>query len=70
MIAAQIIALGSLSGEIANLAREFVPAQFSGNPSLPPVYAFAPPAGAFAAIVVIKRIDAPVGTRNGDTVFR
>lgn len=58
MIAAQIIAFGTLSGGIANPAREFGPAVFAGEPSLLPVYLVAPVVGAFAATVVINRINA------------
>jgi glycerol uptake facilitator-like aquaporin len=57
MIASQIIAFGTLSGGIANPAREFGPALFAGDPSLLPVYLLAPPLGAFAATVVIRRIN-------------
>ncbi|XUL92484.1 MIP/aquaporin family protein [Streptomyces galilaeus] len=56
MIAAQILAFGTLSGGIANPAREFGPALFSGNPSLLPVYLLAPALGALTATVVIGRI--------------
>ncbi|MFI6625028.1 MIP/aquaporin family protein [Streptomyces sp. NPDC050528] len=58
MIAAQIIAFGTLSGGIANPAREFGPALLSGSPSLLPVYLLAPPLGALAATVVINGIAA------------
>ncbi|WP_427918817.1 aquaporin [Streptomyces sp. cg40] len=60
MIAAQIIAFGSLSGGVANPAREFGPALFSGAFSLLPAYLLAPLAGAYAATFVIRRI----GTRR------
>jgi glycerol uptake facilitator protein/aquaporin Z len=58
MIAAQIIAFGTLSGGIANPAREFGPALLAGDPSLLPVYLLAPPLGALAATVAINRINA------------
>jgi len=58
MIAARIIAFGTLSGGITNPARKFGPALLSGKPSLLPIHLLAPPAGAFAATVVIRRIDA------------
>ncbi|MEV0910611.1 MIP/aquaporin family protein [Streptomyces hokutonensis] len=58
MIAAQILAFGTLSGGIANPAREFGPALLSGDPSLLPVYLLAPALGALAATVVINRINA------------
>ena len=58
MIAVQIIAFGTLSGGIANPAREFGPALLSGNPSLLPVYLLAPPLGALGATVVINRVHA------------
>ena len=58
MIAAQIVAFGTLSGGIANPAREFGPALFAGTPSLLPAYLLAPPAGAFAATAVIRRLNA------------
>ncbi|MFF3333619.1 aquaporin [Streptomyces sp. NPDC002888] len=58
MIAAQIIAFGTLSGGVANPAREFGPALLAGTPSLLPAYLLAPPAGAWAATVVIRRISA------------
>ncbi|MGW0837656.1 MIP/aquaporin family protein [Streptomyces prunicolor] len=57
MIATQIIAFGTLSGGIANPAREFGPAVFAGAPSLLPVYLLAPPLGALAATVVINGIN-------------
>uniref|UniRef100_A0AAU1ZRS6 Aquaporin n=1 Tax=Streptomyces sp. NBC_00093 TaxID=2975649 RepID=A0AAU1ZRS6_9ACTN len=58
MIGIQIIAFGTLTGAGANPAREFGPALFSGDFSLLPTYLLAPPAGAFAATVMIRRIDA------------
>ncbi|MET7574363.1 aquaporin [Streptomyces sp. NPDC005492] len=58
MIATQIIAFGTLTGGIANPAREFGPALFSGDLSLLPGYLLAPPLGALAATVVIGRIGA------------
>ncbi|MFF5301802.1 MIP/aquaporin family protein [Streptomyces sp. NPDC013161] len=58
MIAVQIIAFGTLSGGIANPAREFGPALLSGNPSLLPVYLLAPPLGALGATLVINRVHA------------
>jgi glycerol uptake facilitator protein/aquaporin Z len=58
MIAAQIIAFGTLSGGIANPAREFGPAVFAGAPSLLPVFLLAPPLGALAATAVINRVHA------------
>ncbi|MFJ9241565.1 MIP/aquaporin family protein [Streptomyces sp. NPDC101776] len=57
MIAAQIIAFGTLSGGIANPAREFGPAVFSGSPALLPVCLLAPPVGALAATVVINQVN-------------
>ncbi|WP_262057466.1 MIP/aquaporin family protein [Streptomyces sp. STR69] len=57
MIAAQIIAFGTLSGGIANPAREFGPALLSGDLSLLPVYLLAPPLGALAATVVINGVN-------------
>ncbi|WP_427918524.1 MIP/aquaporin family protein [Streptomyces sp. cg40] len=56
MITAQILAFGTLSGGIANPAREFGPALFSGDLSLLPVYLLAPPFGALTATVVINGI--------------
>lgn len=56
MIAAQILAFGTLSGGIANPAREFGPALFSGDLSLLPVSLLAPPLGALGATVVINGI--------------
>lgn len=58
MIGIQIIAFGTLSGGVANPAREFGPALFSGAFSLLPTYLLAPPAGALAAAIMIRRIDA------------
>ena len=58
MIAAQIVAFGTLSGGIANPAREFGPAVFARAPSLLPVCLLAPPLGALAATVVIGRVNA------------
>lgn len=55
MIAVQIIAFGTLSGGIANPAREFGPALLSGDLSLLPAYLLAPPLGALAATIVINR---------------
>ncbi|MGW3283506.1 MIP/aquaporin family protein [Streptomyces sp. NPDC001002] len=55
MIAAQIIAFGTLTGGVANPAREFGPAVFAGDLSLLPAYLLAPPVGAYAASVVIGR---------------
>jgi len=63
MIAAQIIAFGTLSGGIANPAREFGPALLSGDPSLLPVYLLAPPLGALAATVVVNGINTRRRTR-------
>lgn len=57
MIAAQIVAFGTLSGGIANPVREFGPAVLSGNPSLLPVYLLAPPLGALAATVVVNGLN-------------
>ncbi|MEV6485707.1 aquaporin [Streptomyces sp. NPDC051576] len=56
MIAAQIIAFGTLSGGIANPAREFGPALLSGDLSLLPGYLLAPPLGALAATTLITRL--------------
>ncbi|WP_328676305.1 MIP/aquaporin family protein [Streptomyces sp. NBC_00343] len=58
MIATQIIAFGTLSGGIANPAREFGPAVFAGAPSLLPVCLLAPVLGSLAATVVINRVHA------------
>ncbi|SOD89586.1 MIP/aquaporin family protein [Streptomyces sp. Ag109_G2-15] len=60
MIATQIITFGTLSGGIANPAREFGPALLSGDLSLLPAYLLAPPVGALTATVAIGRI----GTRR------
>ncbi|MFE1886152.1 aquaporin [Streptomyces diastatochromogenes] len=54
MIAAQIIAFGTLSGGIVNPAREFGPALLSGDLSLLPAYLLGPPAGAWAATAAIR----------------
>lgn len=58
VIAVQIIAFGTLSGGIANPAREFGPALLSGHPSLLPVYLLAPLLGALGATVVVNRVHA------------
>lgn len=56
MIATQILAFGTLTGGVANPAREFGPAVFVGDLSLLPVYLLAPPMGALAATAVIRRV--------------
>ena len=67
MIATQIIAFGTLSGGIANPAREFGPAVFAGAPSLLPAYLLAPLLGAFAATVVINRFNSKSAKYRGIT---
>ncbi|MFK4106101.1 MIP/aquaporin family protein [Streptomyces sp. NPDC019531] len=56
MIATQIIAFGTLTGGVANPAREFGPALLSGSLSLLPVYLLAPLVGALAATVAIRGV--------------
>ncbi|MFJ3802836.1 MIP/aquaporin family protein [Streptomyces sp. NPDC090088] len=63
LIAAQIIAFGTLSGGVANPVRQFGPAVLAGDTPFLAVYLLAPLLGALAATVVVNRL---TRTRRAD----
>ncbi|MEU9407630.1 aquaporin [Streptomyces sp. NPDC048281] len=63
LIAAQIIACGTLSGKVADPVRQFGPAVLAGDTPFPAVYLLAPLLGALATTVVVNR---PTRTRRAD----